>query len=185
MDAPISRFRREHGGGSSTIKRAQEALQKRELGACLLDTDRLTPYSKSNGLVREAKRLSANYDWPLFFISPLPCHEIENVIPHNVITLLQCSPDCEWNSLGLRISDWECRNGKPPQTSFWLFLDLKNGLNSIDVEALATEEQDWIYERMAITGAKPGDSWHYRGYGRSVLRLLLTNNDRAVQFFNL
>jgi hypothetical protein len=161
VSAPRSRFKREHGGGTSTLKRLRKALEAKELGTCVVDTDRITPFSKFSEMVKEATDLSSESGWPLFVVLPLPCHEVENLIPHDVLALLECARESELESLALKIFDLERRERWPCEVSFWLFVDLKNGLSSDKVATLDATESKWIYERMAAVGARPGDSWNY------------------------
>jgi hypothetical protein len=92
----------------------------------------------------KAVSADAESEWPLFGVKPVPCHELENVIPHDVVTLLQCAVGNEWNRKIKRISDWENRGRKPLEEAFWLFFDVKEGLAATGLGAFSPAEMEWI-----------------------------------------
>jgi hypothetical protein len=170
--APTFNFDDDHGGGTSTLKRYLAGLEERRIGVCILDTDRASPLARMCDTTTKAVSADAESEWPLFGVKPVPCHELENVIPHDVVTLLQCAVGNEWNRKIKRISDWENRGRKPLEEAFWLFFDVKEGLAATGLGAFSPAEMEWILPRLKASGQLP-DGWGYSGYGQKVVELLL------------
>ena len=95
--APTFSFIEEHGGGSSTLQRYAAGLRAKKIGICVLDTDKRSPFSESCDVTKQAVKALAEFQWQLFDVVPLPCHELENVIPHCVVVMLDSAIGCDWN----------------------------------------------------------------------------------------
>ena len=172
---PSFSFEDVHGGGASIVDGLVEALDARNVGICVLDTDRRSPFSDVCAVTKKAINTSAKSDWPLFVVVPLPCHELENVIPHEVIMMMQSSIGCKWNSMVSRIKEWESKGSKREVEAFWLFFDVKEGLSSDEILSLSKDGREWIGQRLNVAGAFSGE-WRYSGYGSSVVPQLLEDN---------
>ena len=179
--APTFSFVEEHGGGASTLQRYISGLCGKKIGICIMDTDRKSPFADICGITKQAITARGESNWPLFDVVPLPCHELENVVPHTVVSTLNCAAGCEWNSKIPRIENWERLGRKSENEAFWLFFDVKRGLSHVDVELLSEKEVAWVQPRLNVLGTLPA-GWTYPGYGKSVVAQLLDNN-RALDAF--
>jgi hypothetical protein len=56
--------------------------------------------------------------WPLFDVAALPCRELENIIPHGVVMMLDSAEGCEWNRIIPRIEGWETVGRKSEKEAF-------------------------------------------------------------------
>jgi hypothetical protein len=113
--------------------------------------------------------------WPLVIAEVLPCHEIENVVPFEVMRKLKCAIGCTWNGLLPKIQTWEEANSVPLAERFWLFFDVKDGLSSEMIVAIDSRDIKWMHDRLlaADLSATP---WRHTGYGHSVLSILGADN---------
>lgn len=174
LKRPRVSFELKHGGGSGIAKAFEAEVKKHQITYCVLDTDRNSPSAKHCLITRQVLDLHHKSTWPLAIAEALPCHEIENVIPFEVIQKLQCASGCAWNSVIPRICSWECENGKAEHESFWLFFDIKGGMKSDDVATICVSDIHWISERLKA-GGLGSVSWDKPGYGQSVVPLLLNS----------
>jgi hypothetical protein len=110
----------------------------------------------------------------------LPCHEIENVIPYEVLLILKCSVGCTWNILIPKIQDWEDSNEVPENNRFWLYFDVKNGMSSEDANSILGSDRIWISARLQAAGITE-DNWKHCGYGDKIIALLRSDNSALSQ----
>jgi hypothetical protein len=175
LGAPTFSFVDEHGGGASTLQRYTSALVARKIGICVMDTDRRSPLAEICSITKRAMAARDRSGWPLFDVAALPCRELENIIPHGVVMMLDSAEGCEWNRIIPRIEDWETVGRKSEKEAFWLFFDVKQGLSHIDLEAFSPSEIAWVEPRIGASGRLSGE-WAYPGYGERVVAQMMQNN---------
>ena len=147
------RFHPETGGGSSISEELEKCLcQDKTLVLCLVDSDQ--KYGKTKRYPQPAagetltrvkqtlKTLPTKRELPPYALQPLYVHEIENLIPTQMLEEL-AQEQCPNMRPGLdRISDLQQVNGGEPI----LYYDYKNGFPYMKGEPMRTYWKDVILE---------------------------------------
>jgi hypothetical protein len=172
--APRSSFVLQHGGGGGLVRRFEEAVELRSITLCILDTDMKSP--RDNLCAVSRKVLAAcSPTWPPVIAKTLPCHEIENVIPHEVLRMLRCAEGCNWNTFVPMVEAWEETTSIPRTERFWLFFDVKGGLSSEAASKINPLDKKWLDDRLKIAGLTAAP-WIHTGYGTNVISCLRVDN---------
>ncbi len=99
-----------HGGGQSTLRVAEGKIAEKRIICCVVDSDRKSPLDIDHKS-EEIRRIKSKYSWPLFFGVSTPCHELENVLHHRVLSKIPQMGVSETNSLLVSVETAEMRTG--------------------------------------------------------------------------
>lgn len=165
------KFSASHGGGARTAPTDQAITQNRVV-VSILDSDRVAPVQPP---FQAAKFLSGLKDpeWPLLFVSELPCAELENVLP------LEMYISCFFNTIGsatrllLTIAEAEELALSPASERYWLFFDVKKGASRTEIESgpYEPEVKDWLRGKLCLSGLTAPDA-EIGGFGKEAMKRL-------------
>ena len=168
-DSPI------HGGGDRVVDVAKSRIENGRLVWVVVDTDRKTPFSKSEKLEKKMAAVRS-VSSPTLFVSTLPCGEIENLVGLDHVVSVRAQPRHKPTTQILeKIRREERLKGISLEESFELYFDLKEGLRT---EYLKTEDSErarkWIEERVRMTDLDP-QNFVIEGYGKRIMRDIKDN----------
>ncbi|MCW2078282.1 UNVERIFIED_ORG: hypothetical protein M2193_000457 [Bradyrhizobium japonicum] len=178
---PLS-FQPLHGGGERIPDIARSRVRERRIVCAVVDTDKKFPDGTPSLKMKRLGQISTDEDWPLIFVNATPCKETENLIPVEVVALLDCARERAADiSIVTRIGQGEQKAGNPATDAFWLYFDIKDGCNHEQVGKLAHEpERAWILAKVAH-GTKQQD-FKIAGFGPHVVPQVLSTNTACARF---
>lgn len=150
---PIPSYEPMHGGGADLGAVFVEQIRRERIVCGIVDTDRCSPDSSSAPKLEALRRISEQMNWPLAFSISPPCREAENCLPIEFMMSLQSGTTNPANHHFIKIADHEVSQDHDCKRSFWLFVDLKEGLSKETFGKLSNpKDRDWIEEKLAIIG---------------------------------
>lgn len=172
-----------HGGGERTASVLSDKIDDRRIVCTIIDSDRSAPSHDPVVKSSRLKRIAAEQSWPLSIVATLPCREIENLIPLDVVryipTAVQRS-DTVQNLILIETA--EARGGVDHRERFWLHFDVKEGLSNETLQRLASEgDRNWIHEKLQLIGINPM-SFRIEGFGTRVVPQVLDDNQLCAAF---
>ncbi len=114
-----------HGGGASISKEFENRVGSGVPTVCVIDCDKRSPFD--NVSVTESKlRAIANSNTYLGCLLSLPVHEIENLLPFEIVSSPMICDDASTRAKFNALSD---RIGRTNMSQLWDYLDLKHGFD--------------------------------------------------------
>ena len=173
LGIPSPQFDVDHGGGSSLLTIFRMRVKDQRIVAAIFDSDMKHPDPKAYDKANEFSGIQAAAKWPFCFWFTPPCHEVENIIPLDVIRVTKYLDQCGSLETLLKISDIEKENGELLNNRFWLFFDTKKGLNPDIYEKLPSEAaKNWVREKMELCGLDPSADVLV-GFGERIVPILM------------
>lgn len=183
-----------HGGGSKTHRVFEREIGKRRVVVCVVDHDRLAPMDRMSATARKVvgiyeRRNLADPESNQCFIGlgiETVGREAENIIPYGLFRYMENYRNQEnFEKLDSIVKE---REGITEDKNFWLYFDVKNGLNGAKLSALygdgnvSLETITWICDR---TGCNVNsiDEVHIDGFGKNVIAEFLSS-PRALSGFH-
>lgn len=178
---PLS-FQPLHGGGERIADVARARAVERRLVCVIVDTDKKFPGGNDSLKMRRLNAVLEELSWPMIFVHPTPCKETENLIPIEVISMVECARERGDDiSLLARINDVERRSGASHHDAFWLYFDVKEGCDHVAVAALPNlPEKEWILGKIAQ--ATSDREFKVAGFGGHVVPQVLNTNTACARF---
>lgn len=167
-----------HGGGEDIIKVFDKHLRNDKIVCCVIDSDKSYPTHEKCYKHTKLEKLYSNDH--LAFVGSPPCREIENILPHSVIKLLQCVNCSNRNEVLHKIAEAELRLGYHPNQLFWLYFDIKKGLR-FDDRQLSEETKKWLADRLSEAEIDEND-FVITGFGERVISLFKDHNEAQAEF---
>lgn len=165
-----------HGGGDRTANIAELRIREKRIVCVLLDTDALSPACPEPQKVSFLRRLAVNESWPLIFINPTPCKETENLIPIDIVEMLDCAQERADELTVLRNIDARERAAAVNMNdSYWLYFDVKNGVASDKVATQHLDAQVWTVAKLAL-GIADLSNFQISGFGNHVVPQVMREN---------
>jgi len=180
IDAPNVAFDRRNGGGTGIFHVWKHQVTEGHLVCLVADSDRRHPESLVPTKFSEARTFAVEKGFPFAWCHPLPCLEIENLIPLDVLRLLPCvfEKAADVDALALIAANEEASKIDVLKR-FYLFYDLKLGLKPADLEANNPPgSSDWYAQKKRVGG----DRAAYKGFGENILSQLLADGDLLNRF---
>jgi hypothetical protein len=75
----------------------------------------------------------------------------------------------------LRVKNGELAQGHSEAEGYWLFFDIKEGLQTAKYSAMLPDEQAWIRSKLQFAAVDP-ELYDVGGYGERVIRQVLAEN---------
>lgn len=170
-----------HGGG----ERSKNVLLKlaREQRICVLvtDSDRRLPQQGLPAKVLSYRRAVAESGWHFAWVDCIPCREIENLVPIEVVEGLPCGVARADHLVSLKkLATSEEGAGIPADARFWCFYDLKKGVDLVQLEKVAPDSiRDWTIAKMALSPCS------YEGISETLVPQLLNHKKQLAAFLSL
>lgn len=156
-------FELHNGGGDQIDKVFLENVRETRISAVILDSDRRKPDDAEPRKAHVLRSILREFDWHFGTVVCLPCHEVENLIPLQIVEKLPCAAEKSDQILGLnKIAESEERVGVPENEKLWYFYDLKNGV--------CRESNEWVDGKIKVGGGKRAA---YSGFGNKMVSQLL------------
>jgi hypothetical protein len=170
-----------HGGGARTIDVARNRVRDRRIVTVVVDTDVFSPMCVEPSKIAELRSIAADEAWPLIFICPTPCKETENLIPLEIVTMLDCAGGRN-AEIGTLISiDAKERKAKAEvREAYWLYFDVKKGVDHLYVAGLHAEAKAWTLTKLKHANIGP-DDFEIAGFGNHVVPQLIRENAASAR----
>jgi hypothetical protein len=174
-----------HGGGADLITVFEEQIKRERIVCGIVDTDRYSPDSGTAPKLESLKRIANQLNWPLAFAISPPCREAENCLPMELMMSVQSGKTNGDNKYYLRVSEHEIACGQDSCRAFWLFVDLKEGLNNETLAKISeAKDQAWLKEKLAIAGIDI-EKESISGFGSRVFDQLAAHGQHLAQLRSL
>ena len=182
-----------HGGGAGIGRVFESEIRKTVIVVCLVDDDKMAPMdrksSSARGVLRTYRRRNLEVDREeecfIGLAATTVGRELENYIP---LTALREIPQYRLYR-HYRIMDRileEDEMSKPGNT-FWLYFDIKSGLNGTRVlekrqtESVSEDVVSWICDKVGCS--REGlENLHIGGLGDNVVNMFLECNEALAEF---
>lgn len=171
-----------HGGGERLWEIAKQRITERRIVVIVADSDRATPYDSASDKVKRIKSKLKECDWPLVRLIELPCREVENIIPVNVVRMLRCATGRD-SSLDFlhRIHAVEDKLCCGSNDKFWLYFDVKNGFKLSDLRhGERNPAAQWQKQR--VVDPDSGTILEIEGFGSHVIDQFNQSNEAIASF---
>jgi hypothetical protein len=157
-----------HGGGDDTKTVFIEQIRNRRIVCGVVDTDRFSAMSQAFTKRDAMRRIARAMNWPFAFAFSPPCREAENCLPMTLVMSLKSGQSNSSNKDFLEIFEAELAMGHQCEASFWLFVDLKEGVSSKSIGKMTNEDdRRWIQDKLSLIGLSL-DHQDLQGYGDKV-----------------
>lgn len=173
-----------HGGGEDTPTVFSHHIANARIVCTIIDSDKRSPTSANPEKLRRLRKVLLDHAWPVSFVFVLPCHEVENLVPHDLVTTLQSGIVNSSNEALLTIAKSEIANSCDPAEYFWLYFDSKEGIKSGRKNAFSAVEWQWITSKLALAGNLV-EPWEFAGYGERIVPQIKASNSAMSEFRRL
>ena len=177
---PVYSYSPVFGGGSGMLAALRNEIRKKSIVVCLVDSDKRSPScpvsSTAQSLQKEAERANT-----LAVILSTVCREAENHIPFYILFDQKLCPN--FNSIQ-KLEAIAAKNlPKPTKDDFWLYFDVKNGIDGQRVSASEIPEgvKNWIFETYRIDEDELEDL-KVQGFGENVVNVFCNSNAACAEF---
>lgn len=178
---PNISYRLAHGGGTSIEQVFNSVVTRKEIAVALIDSDRLSPYSECSVVEKKLRKTKLLLSGSISDIMPLPCRDIENLIPPFLIEEFGICPH-------YGVADYEhikthYENGFPEdiESISYAFFDVKMGITRLKVDSIKHQnERDWIINNLLTVNGVLVDS--LRGLGENFLTIVLRSGALIAKF---
>ncbi|WP_298905570.1 hypothetical protein [uncultured Aliiroseovarius sp.] len=174
-------FRPEHGGGGDIVDGLNTYLDMRQVIVTIHDSDKKAPTSPPSETARKLERAAERQTF-VGGVFELPARATENLIPPSILKKHQrrvcaCYGEGAFNTL------FDCLEPDGEYTAadcFWKFFDVKKGIDTDTLGAIASiEDQTWIREKLGTVGEEIPQ---VKGFGNGILRSFLDCNEAIKDF---
>lgn len=168
-----------NGGGTTVEAVASNLIDDGRVMSIVLDSDHYMPKKEVPASIRRLNGLSQGKEWPFVFSSSLPCREIENLIPMNVVENLSCSVEKKkvFEALKKIASNEHTLHDSVRSGSFWRYFDTKKGLDKAKILELPPAEQEWLSARLKLC-----DSDGVGAISERIVQTLLADGRAMMEF---
>lgn len=173
-----------HGGGEDTVSVFTHHAREARIVCTIIDSDRKSPHSPDSEKHNRLRTRDREVGWPLSFVHAVPCHETENLLPHDLVATLPSGIVNSANQTILSISQAEINSGCDAASYYWLYFDCKNGIKSSDEENIRSEDWNWIAEKIGMSGIN-GKPWEISGFGDKLIQQVKSSNASIAEFRRL
>ncbi|RXH37033.1 hypothetical protein [Bradyrhizobium zhanjiangense] len=186
LNLPLLKWETAHGGGERIIEVANQKIRDGRIVCAIYDTDVQSPLGYESKKARELRELGASSSWKLFFPIPTPGREIENIVPLEVVSLLQCAHgNGAAQSVLFDLASRERQAGHDASDVYWLHFDIKLGCSHENLaKACCAEELRWLQRKLSLVVTDLA-AFHINGYGANVVPLLLDTGYALSEFRRL
>ena len=168
-----------HGGGEGIVGVFRRLIADRRIVVALLDEDKKSPHHPTS---LKAKRLRhASDSYVLSDVICPPCHEVENLIPNNIVFSLPCAVGCAWTSLFASIEASEAGATTATADRYWLYFDIKRGLTPGRLAGIPNPSRGWIMNKLAPVQL-PNSDENDNGFGSNVVSALFESAGSLAAF---
>lgn len=165
-----------HGGGERTLDVARNRVRDGRIVTVIVDTDAHSPACPRPEKLRSLELLASQERWPLIFVHPTPCKETENLIPLDVVEMLEGAADRANELQFLRnIQDGERAERAEPRTAYWLYFDIKNGVDHLYVAGLHAAAKEWTASKISYARLT-SEEFDFGGFGNHVVPQVMRQN---------
>jgi hypothetical protein len=164
-----------HGGGDRTIEVARNRVRDKRIVTVIVDTDVFSPVCSEPLKVSELKSVGRDEAWPLIFVRVTPCKETENLIPIEIVSMLDCAVERNEELVALREIEAKERTRSDPREAYWLYFDIKRGCDHLYLAGLHANAKTWTLDKLSHAGLGPED-FELRGFGNHVVPQVVRGN---------
>jgi hypothetical protein len=159
-----------HGGGSRISKVFEEYVDDGRNVCVISDSDKDSARSPDSIKLRKLKNLPINKHWPIAVVLVPNCREVENIIPYEIARSLVKDPIQLSSILALEcIQRAEASLKIAACDHFWLFFDIKKGLNDRSLRKIKCEyARPWLEEKIRLANLKP-EEFSIAGFGDNIV----------------
>ncbi|KAB2710632.1 hypothetical protein F9K88_11575 [Brucella intermedia] len=172
------------GGGSTLDVVVDQCLQRQRITVAICDSDKAYPQASDSDLLSNMIR-NANRNNYIGYINSLPCRDIENIIPIDIIFDNRLRPD--YNLLFQNILQRIHSDTSLNKTMDWpiLYFDMKRGISLARLATLSplSPEFTWTHENFSLDGTNRLDR-DFAGFGPAILADFLSNAKAVSQLAN-
>jgi hypothetical protein len=180
-DCPVPAYEAMHGGGADLATVFIEQIRRKRIVCGIVDTDRYSPDSSSAPKLEALKRARDQMNWSLAFAISPPCREAENCLPMDLMMSLQSGKTNPTNHHYLKAASHETSHGHDCRRSFWLFVDLKEGLSKETLGKLTDpKDRAWVSEKLTTLGIDV-ENESLSGFGSKVFDQIAANNQHLAE----
>jgi hypothetical protein len=174
-----------HGGGNDIGAVFVSQIKGERIVCGIVDSDRSSPIHPDSPKLRALLKISNSMKWPLAFAISPPCREAENCLPMDLLMSLQCGEQNPANQFFLKVSKEERSQGHDRTHSYWLFADLKLGIDADRVAKISDQnEKDWVLQKVRL-GALDLNISSVAGYGHKVFDQLAVHGEHLSRLRRL
>ena len=175
LDVPPPSYDDCHGGGDDLPKVFRKHIELKHIVCAIVDSDRKSPFDAPSHKTLALKQIVDSHAWPFCFASELPCHEVENLLPLETFRKI---PNMKVGHLDLlqKITDKEHMLNHRSEPNFWLYFDIKLGLDPRSLnETWSEETRSWLTSKLKLLGTSPIQST-IPGHGSKLIERAFSNN---------
>jgi hypothetical protein len=167
-------FEVHHGGGERIDQSALARILDERIVCVIVDSDMQSPSDGISEKVRRLSRVLQEADWAFAHVLVLPCRESENILTDDVFSALpvRFGKEHTLESL-LAIEEQEALSNTEYSERFWLFFDMKRGIDVATLGDLAPSTKVWILGKLAMAGSPDT----VEGFGERISASLLSSGD--------
>ena len=169
-----------HGGGEQISKIVNHEVKSQKIVCSLIDTDKKFPSSAVCLKEKKIRKYIDGFSWPLAFLYVLPCHEIENVIPVEVMRTVVGMADETLNIIE-KIEEIERSLGFDALDRVSVFFDWKEGADFSRGDG-KERELAWLEARLKKCGFAT-EGLKIAGLGGGIVRRTLESNKACDQLY--
>lgn len=174
-------FELQHGGGHDVVRVLARNIEEKRIALLLTDSDKLFPSDRVSDTIKQGLRICANGNMPHCTIKVLPCHEIENLLPTELVSLLQSAAGHGTIGILQQIESLEKASGCPPHDRYWMYFDVKLGLSQDRLNSMHRDGQAWHKAKLEMIGM-PIEDLAIEGFGKQVIPTMKSDGSLVSLF---
>jgi hypothetical protein len=166
-----------HGGGERALFVAASKVRDRRVVCVIVDSDSDSPPRQELAKVVKMRSMVDDQGWPLCWVMPTPCREIENLIPLDLVAELDSAvgrPDAI--AAMRRVGEHEEAQKLEAESRYWLYFDVKNGVDSRRLSRMSCEDRSWVEQKLMILDVDLSN-FEIKGFGDRVIALVVNSNE--------
>ncbi len=164
-----------HGGGGDVVRVLAHEIDNKNIVCLVMDSDKKYPDGPSSQKVDLARKMINDKNWPLGFVMPTPCHEIENFVPLQVVKEMVKHDNVEAANNLETISQNERHNNCIDHDKYWRWFDVKNGIDLNDKTAANQKCMEWHEGKLGLIGSS-GEVKNIVGFGENIIPRISAEN---------
>ncbi|WP_453968542.1 hypothetical protein [Amorphus sp. MBR-141] len=173
-------YRWVHGGGASCGEELKRQIEHKQISLCICDTDRIAPGAPISEILRAAERVGGS----MIFVGRVfgtPGREIENFIPLSIASKYMDYKKSAVLSRIIRL--FEAQSEVVSGDCFWLYFDIKKGVNGADVLRICSSRDiiEWVCRKYRVSEDSLEDV-DISGFGDSILSRFMSDNVSKAEF---
>lgn len=139
-----------HGGGGDALRVLTYECAQRSIVCLVADSDKKHPTAADGKKIVAARGFCANSDWPLCFVYDPPCHEVENILPFEIVADMSKYDSADsiavMNAIIAQEVAVNCSHGD----RYWRWFDIKNGLKQNLFKEYKEDAKDWHSQKLSM-----------------------------------